>query len=229
MKFHSFDALYLERLRSGDPRTEQHFVEYFTELVQLKLRRRLRSPSAIQDVRQETFARVWAALRSDQGIRQPEHLGSFVNSVCNNVLFEYYRRALREVSTGDDVAIKVADPATSAADAISDGQTRERVRDILNRLQDKDRLLLERVFLNECDKDEVCRDVGVSREYLRVLLYRSKKSFKGLFLKETERPAKARFAELNLGGFLRRTSHHAVRPLEHRSRRNAAQTRSLGS
>jgi RNA polymerase sigma-70 factor (ECF subfamily) len=193
MRFHSFNALYLERLRSGDPGIEQHFVQYFTTLIQLKLRRRLSSPSVIEDIRQETFARVWAALRRNQGIRQPKSLGSFVNSVCNNVVFEHYRQALKEVPSGDDVQISVADPATSCADAISDGRMREKVRDIIHRLPDKDRLLLEQVFLNECDKDEVCRDVGVSREYLRVLLHRSRRSFKRLFLKETERLAEARF------------------------------------
>jgi RNA polymerase sigma-70 factor (ECF subfamily) len=147
----------------------------------------------IEDIRQETFARVWAALRRNQGIRQPERLGSFVNSVCNNVLFEHYRQAVKEVPSGD-VQINVADPATNSADAISDGRMREKVRDIIHRLPEKDRLLLERVFLNECDKDEVCRDVGVSREYLRVLLHRSRRSFRRLFLKETERFVETRFA-----------------------------------
>jgi RNA polymerase sigma-70 factor (ECF subfamily) len=199
MKFHTFDSLYLEQLRSGDPRTEHHFVQYFTALIQLKVRGRLRSFSAVEDVRQETFARVWAALRSDQGIRQPERLGSFVNSVCNHVLFEHYRQATKEVPTRDDVAIDAAERSASGVAAIADGQMQETVRDILKRLSKKDRLLLQRVFLDECDKNELCRDVGVNREYLRVLLYRSRKSFKNSFLKETARLAKTRFAPSQSG------------------------------
>jgi RNA polymerase sigma-70 factor, ECF subfamily len=187
MEFYAFDALYLQRLRSRDPWTEQHFVEYFSALIELKLRRRLRSPSAIEDVRQETFVRVWAVLRSERGIHHPERLGSFVNSVCNNVLLEHYRHSSKEVSTCDDAVINVADTATSVADAISNKEMRKKVRDILDRLSGRDHFLLERVFLNESDKDEVCRYVGVNREYLRVLLYRSKKSFREVFLKETER------------------------------------------
>jgi RNA polymerase sigma-70 factor (ECF subfamily) len=192
MKFYAFDALYLQRLRSGDPWTEQHFFEYFSALIELKLRRRLRSPSAIEDVRQETFARTWAALRSERGIRQPERLGSFVNSVCNNVLLEHYRQASKETSPCDDALINIADPGTSVADSISNREMREKVRDILKSLSEKDRFLLERVFLNESDKDEVCQRVGVSREYLRVLLYRSKISFKKVFLKEMERLGKSK-------------------------------------
>ena len=35
MKFYAFDALYLQQLRSGDPWAEQHFVEYFSDLIEL--------------------------------------------------------------------------------------------------------------------------------------------------------------------------------------------------
>src|ERR1700745_4005322 len=88
LQFQDFDESYVERLRSGDFRTQEHFVAYFSELIQLKLRARLRTPQAIEDVRQETFARVLTALRSPGGIRQPERLGPFVNSICTNGLLE---------------------------------------------------------------------------------------------------------------------------------------------
>ena len=58
------------------------------------------------------------------------------------------------------------------------------VREILGQLQEKDRRLIKEVFLDERDKDEVCRDLGVDREYLRVLLHRAKKSFKSIYLKK---------------------------------------------
>jgi RNA polymerase sigma-70 factor, ECF subfamily len=186
MKFHSFDARYLERLRSGDFQTEQHFAEYFSALIRLKLRKRLRSPSAIEDVCQETFTRVWAALRNEQGIRGPERLGSFVNSVCNNVMFEYYRRASKEIPIGDEFMTDVSDLAIGVTDIIARAQMQQKVRQILNKVSAKDRLLLEGVLLNERDKDELCRELGVSREYLRVLLCRAKKSFKVLFLTAIE-------------------------------------------
>lgn len=191
MEFYAFDAMYLQQLLSGDPLTERHFVEYFSALIELKLRRRLRSPSAIEDIRQETFGRTWAALRSGRGIRQPERLGSFVNSVCNNVLLEHYRQSSKETSMCDD-AMNVVDPARSVADLIANREMREKVRDILKRLSDKDHFLLEQVFLKESDKDEVCRLVGVNRGYLRVLLYRSKKSFRKVFLREVKRLGKSK-------------------------------------
>jgi RNA polymerase sigma-70 factor (ECF subfamily) len=44
--------------------------------------------------------------------------------------------------------------------------------------------LLREIFLDERDKDEVCRDFGVDRDYLRVLLHRAKQSFKLLYIKD---------------------------------------------
>ena len=86
----SFDAEYVRRLAHSDPETERDFVAYFGELLAIKLRSRLRAPEQIQDVIQETFLRVLRTLRQS-GIESPEALGSFVNSVCTNVLFEVYR------------------------------------------------------------------------------------------------------------------------------------------
>ena len=183
MQFQAFDASYVERLRSGDFRTQEHFVAYFSELIQLKLRTRLRTPQAIEDVRQETFARVFAALHSPGGIRQPERLGAFVNSICNNVLLEQYRSSSRAVSLENDPETDLPDPVTDVLGAVAAKQMEERVRQILDEMPERDRRIIREIFLEERDKDDVCRDFGVDRDYLRVLLHRAKQSFKSLYLK----------------------------------------------
>jgi RNA polymerase sigma-70 factor (ECF subfamily) len=187
LQFQAFDAPYVERLRSGDFRTQEHFVAYFSELIQLKLRARLRSPQAIEDVRQETFVRVFAALRSPGGIRQPERLGAFVNSICNNVLLEHYRSSSRSDSLDDEPQNELPDPVMDVLGAVAAKQMEEKVREILDEMPERDRRILREVFLEERDKDDVCRDFGVDRDYLRVLLHRAKQSFKSLYLKNIER------------------------------------------
>jgi RNA polymerase sigma-70 factor (ECF subfamily) len=190
VQFHAFDKRYLEQLSAGDFRTQEHFVSYFSELIRLKLGKRLHSRSEVDDARQETFARVFAALRKPDGIREPERLGAFVNSVCNNVLLEYYRSASHEATSDDEEAEgNIPDPAISVVDVIAERQTQRHVRDILDQLPEKDRRLIKEVFLEERDKDEVCRDLGVDREYLRVLLHRAKKSFKFMYLKRMAKEA----------------------------------------
>ena len=182
MEFQSFDASYVERLRTGDFRTQEHFVAYFNELIQLKLRSRLQSPQAIEDVRQETYTRVFAALRAGK-IRQPERLGAFVNSMCNNVLLEQYRSSSRHSSLEDEEQKDFPALTVDVLGTIAAKQMGEKVRAILEEMPEKDRRLLREVFLEERDKDEVCRDFGVDRDYLRVLLHRAKQSFKSIYLK----------------------------------------------
>ena len=183
LEFDSFDAAYVERLRAGDIRTQEHFGAYFSTLIQVKLRSRLQSRQAIEDVRQETFARFYVALRAGK-ILHPERLGSFVNSICNNVLLEHYRTAARHISL-DDEQKELRSCAIDLLSALAAKETEKKVREILDQLSERDRRLLREVFLEERDKDEVCRDFGVDREYLRVLLHRAKQSFKSLYKKNT--------------------------------------------
>lgn len=184
LQFHSFDADYLENLRAGDHRTQEHFVGYFTELLHLKLRSRLNSPQAIEDVRQETFARVFAGLRKPGALRQPESLGAFVNTVCNNVLFEHYRASSRSESLDEDGAVQLVSTSADAHNLAVASQISVKVRQILLGLPSRDRSLLKAVFFDERDRDEICREFGVDREYLRVLLHRAKQDFKAEYLKK---------------------------------------------
>ena len=180
VEFFSFDDAYLQRLRNRDFQTEQHFVAYFTQLILIKLRSRMCSPQAIEDIRQETFVRVFRALASEGGIRSGERLGAFVNSVCNNVLQEFYRSSARTEPEGDQAA-DVPDKAVDLDGMLVSKQTRELVHQVLDRLAEKDRRLLRELFIEERAKDDICRDFGVDREYLRVLLYRAKQSFRTIY------------------------------------------------
>jgi len=185
LQFRTFDASYIESLCAGDRPTQEHFVGYFTELLHLKLRSRLNSPQAIEDVRQETFARVLTSLRKEGALRQPGSLGSFVNTVCNNVLFEHYRSSSRSQSIDEEGQPELPSNGADALSIVSTKQTTLKVREILLGLPARDRNLLKAVFLDEMDRDDVCRELGVDREYLRVLLHRAKQEFKTEYLKRT--------------------------------------------
>jgi RNA polymerase sigma-70 factor, ECF subfamily len=179
LQFTAFDAPYLERLQRGDPGTERHFAAYFGELIKLKLRGRLNGREAIEDVRQETFARVVALVRAKDGVRQPERLGALVNSICNHVLLEYYRSHSRMESSIDaQPQRELIDEDVSVSGGFEVDETERAVREILGDLSERDRRLLQSVLLEERDKDEVCAELGLTRDYLRVLVHRAKQSFK---------------------------------------------------
>jgi RNA polymerase sigma-70 factor, ECF subfamily len=181
---HNFDADYVQRLASRDEDAERHFTTYFGELLTAKLRSRLRSHHSIQDVKQETFLRVLRTIRQQGGVTDATALGAFVNSVCNNVLFELYRAESRLAEPMED---RPSDEV-NAETAMVDGQQQAAVRAVLSGMPEKDRRILRWLFFEERDKDEVCRHLKVDREYLRVLLHRAKSRFRSDFMKRQQPP-----------------------------------------
>ena len=182
MEFFTFDKAYVERLREGDPPTEHHFVAYFEQLLRIKLRARTLPSDKVEDLRQETFIRVIAALRREGGVRQPERFGAFVNSICNNVLLEHYRSSAKNQPM-EDSHLEIPDKVLDLEGMLVTKQSSEQVRKILDGMPERDRALLRAIFLEEKEKDVVCKEFGVDRDYLRVLLHRAKDKFKALYEK----------------------------------------------
>jgi len=106
-----------------------------------------------------------------------------VNSVCNNVLLEHYRSTSRENPVEDEESANIPDPSLDIVAILSHKEMQLRVRQVLEELSERDRRLLREIFLEERDKDAVCQDFGVDRDYLRVLLHRAKQAFKAVYLK----------------------------------------------
>jgi len=180
----AFTREYVERLREGEPSTEQHFVAYFDQLLRIKLRAKLLPFETVEDLRQETYIRALLQIRRN-GVRQPERLGAFVNSICNNVLQEFYR-AKNRITPLEDSHLEKPDPAINQEGLMVTAQVKRRVREVLEELPERDRRLLQAFFLEEKEKDEVCLQFGVERDYLRVLLHRAKDKFKVLYEKDKE-------------------------------------------
>lgn len=182
MEFQAFDSSYVERLRAGDRNTEDHFVAYFGELIELKLRSRLASRQSLEDVKQETFARCLNLLRSPGGIRNAERLGPLVNSICNNVLSEHFRAGRRTEPLDDQPAERFIAREPDALSRVIADDTRRIVRQVLEKLPARDQAILRAVFLEEREKDDLCREIGVTRDYIRVLLHRAKQSFREVYM-----------------------------------------------
>jgi len=172
-----FDNDYLARLRDGDAETERHFVGHFSNAIRLSLRYRLRSWQLIDDIRQETFLRVLNFLRSDKSMDHPERLGAYVHSVSINVMMELLRASTRHPAMPED-AQEMVDHSVNPEGAAVTRERKDLVRSILEELPDKDRRILRAVFLEDVDKDEVCKRFDVTRDYLRVLVHRAKLRFR---------------------------------------------------
>lgn len=178
---HAFNLDYIQRLITEEPETESHFTQYFGTLLTMKLRSRVRSAALLEDAKQETLVRVLTALKQKGGLGSPESLGAFVNSVCNNVLFELYRQDARTTPLEDEYSDGRREQSQRPDSALIDAEQRENVRRALAELPPRDKDLLRWLFFEERDKDDICREMNINRGHLRVLLHRAKRKFRDRF------------------------------------------------
>jgi RNA polymerase sigma-70 factor (ECF subfamily) len=172
-----FDENYLQALARRDADAENFLIDHFSRPVQLKLRARLRSVDLVQDAHQETFLRVLRYFRAGKTLDNPASLPGFIHSVCHNVSLEFLRSHTRHSQMPEN-APETVDPGHGPeAQAVTE-QRRQMVAQVLEDMPEKDRELLRRVCLDEEDKDTVCRELHVDRNYLRVLLHRARNRFR---------------------------------------------------
>jgi RNA polymerase sigma-70 factor, ECF subfamily len=178
-----FDAGYLTRLESGDIETERHFESYFSNVIWLKLRNRVRARHLIDEIRQETFTRVINYLKSGKIIQYPERFGAFVLSTCNNVMLETLRSESQQLRPPGHLGEPLDERVRFDADMVTEERKRM-VRDVLAALPEKDSDLLRMVFLEEGDRSAISKHFSVDNDYLRVLLHRAKEKFREIVKKK---------------------------------------------
>lgn len=179
--FYSFDEEYLRRLGARDPATEAHFVAYFSERLKVTLRAHGVDSHTIDDVRQETFYRVWVAIQSGS-VHNPKGFGAYVHSVCKNVLSEKRREEFRNQHDPIE-STDVPNDRLSLEDLVQQKQDGRLIQETLAKLPERDRRLLRARFFEEKENDAVCMQFGVNRDYLRVLLHRALEKFGELYKK----------------------------------------------
>ena len=96
-----FDKAFVERMRT-------QYGDALPELLLPRLREKIRrneafaalfSPDEIQEFVHDVFRKFAEALRREGRTDQPERFGTLANSVCNDVLLDYYRSSAETVSS----------------------------------------------------------------------------------------------------------------------------------
>ncbi|HWZ42102.1 MAG TPA: sigma-70 family RNA polymerase sigma factor [Candidatus Saccharimonadales bacterium] len=175
--FFLFDENYLRRLQEGDPHTVSHFFAYFTRLLRIKLKSRRLAPHTIDDIMQDTFMRALEKVKAHE-VRDPSRLGAYINGICRNLIFEHFRSAAPYETLKDDFDVP---DAIDLERVVQVNEIKKRVQQVLAKMPIRDREILRAIYLDERNKDEICREHDVDRGYLRVLLHRALKLFRDLY------------------------------------------------
>ena len=126
------------------------------------------------------------------GSREEVALRKLLLGLCDQykvkaIAEELNTETLAQSGSDESVPMRVA-KATKLPHCFCDPNTEERkrlIRQVLDRLSGTDQTVLRKVFLEDRDKDDICRELGIDRDYLRVRVHRALARFRGALEKET--------------------------------------------
>ncbi|HEY0232436.1 MAG TPA: sigma-70 family RNA polymerase sigma factor [Dokdonella sp.] len=172
------DADIVARIAAGDRLAEAEFVRKYERGVHVLVRRHCRPNDPVaQDLAQEVLARVLERLRAG-AIRDAASLPAYVRSTIVYTTNAEYRSR------------RTAEPASLLDELASDDNPVERVsshelshvlKSLLAQLPvARDREILVRFYLDEQDKDDVCRQLKIDASHFHRVVFRARERFREL-------------------------------------------------
>jgi len=168
------------RIRDGDVSAESELIRQFEPGLRVLLRRRTGGDHGLlQDLVQETLLVVIQRLRGD-GIQDPEKLAAFAAQTARNLAIASLRKTERQRTDIDSAATERNPDTSRGVETIAeDFEAALAVRALLRELpQSRDRLMLKRFYLEDHDKDIICREMQLSEAAFNQALSRARRRFR---------------------------------------------------
>ncbi len=167
------DEELVRRVGAGDKRAAAELLHlHLPHLLSLS-RRMLGEGGEAEDVVQEVFLRVWKhapAWKPGQAKFQ-----TWMHRVAMNLCFDRLRRVGRN---GGEVSPDTVDTRASATRSLDDRQRRDRVREALQKLPDRQRAAMVLCYYQDRTNIEAAEILGVSVDALESLLSRARRTLK---------------------------------------------------
>jgi RNA polymerase sigma-70 factor, ECF subfamily len=175
----TLDADFLARLKRRDPATCAWFIFTFTPILEAMLRYKLRDHTAIEDVRNATFCRVFELVDGDW-VREPERFGGFVGGVCSRVVQEGFRDNGPLSPLPEDFEPPDHQPLI---DILLEGkELLTLVRSELRKLSKEDLQLITESYFQGRARQDMARDRSISVVGLNVRICRALKRLRMMML-----------------------------------------------
>ena len=172
MSSNIFDAGYLTRLRGGDEETAKHFDAYFRRMLRIKLWAKF-GRAVPDDLTEDVMAAALEKILNGEP-RDPACFAAYVRGICENLA----KRPDPASHPGIDFNFdQLSDHSLTAEESMISQERARNVRTVLTSLKPRDRLILIDLFYNEMDRDTVCERHAVTRDQLRLILFRARGRF----------------------------------------------------
>ncbi|HRC86126.1 MAG TPA: sigma-70 family RNA polymerase sigma factor [Thermoanaerobaculia bacterium] len=168
---------------AGRPEAEARLIELYGRGIGLLLDRHTGGRPEREDLFQDTFRLALEKLRAGE-LREPARLPGFLAQLAKNLAIEHYRKQTRRKTEPDSEAgLNLPAPGAGQLDTLLTGERAELARRVLVELgTDRDREILLRFYLAEEDKDQLCRELGLTSLQFNRVLHRARQRYKDLYL-----------------------------------------------
>lgn len=175
---------WLRRLTAGDADAKAELVRRYKDGIAIIIGRIVHNDSLAQDLSQETFRITLEKVR-DGDVREPERLSGFISGVARNLAIDAIRKVRRATNQEEiGMAEQIRDPQLDQFEQLWRKERAEIVRQTISELKvERDREVLFRYYINEQDKDQICAELGLTRQQLNSVLFRALKRYKELYTK----------------------------------------------
>ncbi len=168
----------ISRIAAGDRRAEAEFVRQFERGVRVLVRRHCRpADPVVDDLVQDVLSGVLERLRAG-AIHDPAALPAYVQSTVVYATSAEYRRR-RPMQSQSEIE-QLADPENPGS-RLDAAQLARMLRDLLAEMPvPRDREILRRFYLEDEDKDSVCRALAIDPGHFHRVMFRARERFRTL-------------------------------------------------
>jgi RNA polymerase sigma-70 factor (ECF subfamily) len=178
----TFDAGFIIQLKQRDPEACAFLVTSLTPLLEGRLRLKRCDYGSIEDIRNETFYRVFRLVDGGR-IRKPEQLGSLVRGVCDRVAHES-RRKTNSMEPLPGTEKELPDCQPHFDQILVAKERRALVWGEVMKLSEADRTLIIELYFEGRDRSEMARERCISPTGLNVRLCRALKRLRTHVLRQ---------------------------------------------
>ncbi len=178
----SSDSQLVALIQQSDKSAEAALYEKYSSRIYFLALGELHSREDAEDVRAETFLRLYQALRQDK-LRNSDALSSFIVGIALNIIREYARASSR-VQPLTEQEFELADESSLEA-AFLDEDVARSIKEAAQSLKPRERDFLRMYYYEELSKEEIARALGIKEERLRLIKSRALKKFGEVYKKLT--------------------------------------------
>ena len=177
-------ARIVQGIRGGDAQAEGELVDRYSHGLRYLLLRRVGDEERARDLLQDTFYIAISKLREIE-LENPERLAGYLRGIAIRVALNAGRRQQREPYAMEVESVaQIPDRQPRQFEYVAREQTLAAVHKLLKSMPVKrDREILTRFYVQDQDKEEICKALDLDSLHFNRVLFRAKKRFRKLLEK----------------------------------------------